>query len=43
MEVAVGNMNEFGLLLVLVLAFSAPLIQNIVGKRLRREEEEENN
>lgn len=36
-------MTEFGLLLVLALAFSAPLIQNMLGKRLGSEEEEENN
>jgi hypothetical protein len=43
MEVAMGTISEFGLLLLLVFAFSAPLLQNVFGKfRGHKEDNEEN-
>lgn len=36
-----GNLTEFGLLLVLVFVFSAPLLQNLLGKRIGQEDDDE--
>jgi hypothetical protein len=36
-----GTMSEFGVLLLLVLAFSLPLLQNIFGRFWRQEEDNE--
>lgn len=43
MEVAMGSFSEIGLLLLLVLAFSAPLLQNVLSRYRRQEKEEEKN